>query len=74
MRLNSVIIADDSADCNIRELCVGLKDSTIQLLNQYQELHNNVAVQHLVLLSEIDKKHIAEELSKVNQDYFISFW
>ena len=74
MRLNSVIIADDSADCNICELCVGLKDSTIQLLNQYQELHNNVAIQHLVLLSEIDKNHIAEELSKVNQDYFISFW
>ena len=74
MRLNTVIIADDSADCNISELCVGLKDSTIHLLNQYQASHNDVAVQNLVLLSDISKEHISDRLSQVNQNNFISFW
>ena len=36
MRLNTVIIADDSAECDIRDLCIMLKDNTIQLLQQYQ--------------------------------------
>lgn len=75
MRLNTVIIADDSAECNIRDLCILLKDATVQLLEQYQEAHANITVDNVILSSDVVSTNIlAEKLSTINLNNFISFW
>ena len=74
MRLNTVIIADDSAECDIRDLCIMLKDNTIQLLQQYQTAQA-VDVNNAVLSSDaISKNNISELLSQINNNHFLSFW
>ena len=74
MRLNTVIIADDSAECDIRDLCIMLKDNTIQLLQQYQTAQA-VDVNNAVLSSDaISKNNISEQLSQINNNHFLSFW
>lgn len=75
MRLNTVIIADDSAECDIRDLCVMLRDTTSQLLEQYQQAHPNVTVDNVPLSSdEVSTNNLAEKLSIINLNNFISFW
>lgn len=75
MKLNTVIIADDSAECNIRDLCVSLKDATVQLLEQYQNAHANITVDNVILSSDIvSTNNLAEQLSTINLNNFISFW
>lgn len=74
MRLNTVIIADDSAECDIRDLCIMLKNNTIQLLQQYQTTQE-VDVNNVVLSSDaISKDNISVQLSQINNNHFISFW
>lgn len=74
MRLNTIIIADDSAECDIRDLCIMLKDNTIQLLQQYQTAQE-VDVNNAVLSSDaISKNNISEQLSQINNNHFLSFW
>ena len=74
MRLNTVIIADDSAERDIRDLCIMLKDNTIQLLQQYQTAQA-VDVNNAVLSSDaISKNNISEQLSQINNNHFLSFW
>lgn len=75
MRLNTVIIADDSAECSIRDLCVMLRDSTSQLLEQYQQTHANTMVDNVTLSSDVvTTNNLSEKLSTINQSNFISFW
>ena len=74
MKLNSVILADDSADCNMRNLCVILTDNTNQLLQLYQTTQK-VDVNNVVLSSDaVSKDNISEQLSQINNNNFISFW
>lgn len=74
MRLNTVIIADDSAECNIRDLCVLLKNNTVQLLQQYQATQK-IDVNNVILSSGVvTKNNISENLSEINNANFISFW
>lgn len=74
MKLNTVIIADDSAECDIRDLCIMLKNSTIQVLQQYQTVQE-VDVNNAVLSSDtISKYNISEQLSQINNNHFLSFW
>lgn len=75
MRLNTVIIADDSAECSIRDLCVLLRDSTSQLLEQYQQTHTNIMVDNVTLSSDVvTTNNLSGKLSTINQSNFISFW
>lgn len=75
MRLNTVIIADDSAECSIRDLCVMLRDSTSQLLEQYQQTHANITVDNVTLSSDVvTTNNLSGKLSTINQSNFISFW
>lgn len=75
MTLNSVIIADDSAECNIADLCVSLKDSTLQLLNQYALFHPDVGLNSREYLSaHVTKQNLSEHLRQVNSNNFICFW
>ena len=74
MRLNTVIIADDSAECSIRDLCVLLKNNTVQLLQQYQATQR-IDVNNVILSSGVvTKNNISENLSEINNANFISFW
>lgn len=75
MRLNTVIIADDSAECDIRDLCITLRDTTSQLLEQYQRAHINIKIDNISLSSDVvTTNNLAEKLSTINLNNFISFW
>ena len=74
MKLNSVIIADDSEACNISSLCVLLKDATAELLTQFGQTRENVQVATNVYCSdEINKHNLAEKVSLLNSNGFLCF-
>lgn len=73
MRLNSVVIADDSAD-DIGELCVMMKDATTRLLagyasKEFVELYNTEC-----LSDSISQTNLADKLSPINNTPFLCFW
>lgn len=75
MKLNSVILADDSESCDIANLFVMIKDSTIQLLEQYVSSHKDLVTENHICMSEsITKQNLSERLSLVNGDSFMCFW
>lgn len=75
MKLNSVIIADDSESCNISELCVLLKDSTKQLLNDFRLSQENMDLACYEYLSGLVNKHnISDKMAIVNNGGFFCFW
>lgn len=75
MTLNSVIIADDSEGCDIADLCIRLKESTSQLLNQYATSHPNVGLNNREYLSAHITRHtISGHLCQVNSTNFMCFW
>jgi len=75
MKLNSVILADDSESCDIAELFVMMKNSTIQLLEQYTVAHEDiVSVNNTYLSDSITKQNLSEKMSLVNSEPFLSFW
>jgi hypothetical protein len=75
MKLNSVILADDSESCNISELCVLLKDSTKQLLNYFCSSHDSIDLTGYEYLSgSVDKHNISDKMAIVNNGSFLCFW
>ena len=75
MKLNSVILADDSESCDIAELFVMMKNSTIQLLEQYTVAHKDiVSVNNTYLSDSITKQNLSEKMSLVNSEPFLCFW
>ena len=67
MKLNAVILADDSVECDIRELCILLREKTSRLLEQYQQAHANVNVDNKILSSDlITTNNLADNLSAIN--------
>lgn len=75
MKLNSVILADDSESCDIAELFVMMKLSTIQLLEQYTVAHEDiVSVNNTYLSDSITKQNLSERMSLVNSEPFLCFW
>ena len=75
MRLNSVILADDSESCDIADLFVMMKNSTVQLLEQYSTSHEDFATENYTYLSDtITKQNLSEKMSLVNSDSFMCFW
>ena len=52
MKLRSVIIADNSESCDIGDLFVQLKNSTILLLEQHNLSHDDTDVETKVYLSD----------------------
>lgn len=75
MKLNSVILADDSESCDIAELFVMMKNSTIQLLEQYIVAHEDiVSVNNTYLSDSITKQNLSEKVSLVNSEPFLCFW
>lgn len=75
MKLNSVILADDSESCNISELCVLLKDSTKQLLNDFCSSHDSIDLTCYEYLSgSVDKHNISDKMAILNNGSFLCFW
>lgn len=75
MKLNSVILADDSESCDIADLFVMMKNSTIQLLEQYTVAHEDiVSVNNTYLSDSITKQNLSEKMSLVNSEPFLCFW
>lgn len=75
MKLNSVILADDSESCDIANLFVMMKDSTIQRLEQYETSHEDIETENYTYLSDtITKQSLSEKMSLVNGDSFICLW
>ena len=75
MKLNSVILADDSESCDIANLFVMMKDSTIQLLEQYATSHEDIkAENHIYLSDTVTKQNLSEKMSLINSDAFLCCW
>lgn len=71
MKLNSIILADDSDNV----LFVMLKDGTLQLLNNFAHTQTNIEIVNNTYLSDTVAKHnLSEKLSVVNNDSFLCFW
>ena len=75
MKLKAVIIADDVAE-NIGELCVMLKNSTNQMLEQFQQARNDgVEVDYFTYCHDtINKHNLSEKVSPVNANSFLCCW
>ena len=75
MKLNAVVIADDVAE-NIGELCVMLKNSTNQMLEQFQQARNDgIEVDHFTYCHDtINKHNLSEKVSPVNANGFLCCW
>ena len=75
MKLNSVILADDSELCDIANLFVMMKDSTTQILEQYATSHEDIDAENQIYLSDtVTKQNLSEKMSLVNSDSFMCFW
>lgn len=75
MKLHSVILADDSESCDIAELFVMIKNSTIQLLEQYTVAHEDIVSENNTYLSDsITKLNLSEKMLLVNSKSFLCFW
>lgn len=75
MKLNSVILADDSESCDIADLFVMMKNSTIQLLEQYTVAHEDIVSENNTYLSDsITKQNLSEKMLLVNSKPFLCFW
>ena len=75
MKLNSVILADNSESCDIANLFVMMKDSTIQILEQYATSHKDIDTGNYIFLSDtITKQNLSEKMSLVNSDSFMCCW
>ena len=74
MNLNSVILADNSASCDIADLFVMLKNSTEQLLEQFASSHEIEMSSNTYLSDSITKQTLSEKMALVNNDHFICFW
>lgn len=75
MKLNSVILADDSELCDIADLFVMMKNSTIELLEQYASSHEEIEEDNKAYLSDtITKQSLSEKLAMFNSDSFMCFW
>lgn len=75
MKLNTVILADDSASCDIADLCVLLKERTIQQLEEFTLSNNSVETEKFIYLSDsISKQNVSEKMSLINSDSSICFW
>ena len=75
MKLKSVILADDADSCDIANLFVMMKDSTIQLLEQYATSHEGIdSENHIYLSDTVTKQNLSEKMSLVNSDSFMCCW
>lgn len=75
MKLNSIIIADDSDSCDISDLCVQLKNSTSLLLEMYISSHPSIELQNNEYMSNsITKQSVGEIMASINDRSFMCFW
>lgn len=75
MKLNSVILADDTESCDIAELFAMMKLFTIQLLEQYTVAHEDiVSVNNTYLSDSITKQNLSEKMLLLNNEPFLCFW
>ena len=75
MRLNTVILADDSYSSDVSDLFVLLKDSTTSLLEEYCSQNSCVELKNQIFLSDsIDRRTLSSKLSSVNFQPFICYW
>lgn len=75
MKLNTVILADDSASCDIADLCVLLKEHTIQYLEEFTCSNSSVESEKYIYLSDsISKQNVSEKMSLINSNSSICFW
>ena len=71
MKLNSIILADDSDNV----LFLMLKDATLQLLDIFARTQTHIDVVSNAYMSDnVSKCTLSEKLSVVNNDSFLCFW
>lgn len=74
MNLNSVVLADDVAE-NIGELCVMLKNTTIQLLEEFERTRDDVMVYNSAYCHDtVNRQNLSEKLALVNSKNFLCCW
>lgn len=74
MKLNAVIIVDDVAE-NIGELCVMLKDSTQQLLEQFGCKKTGIQINNATYCHDaVNKLNLSEKIAVVNSNGFLCCW
>lgn len=76
MKLNSVILADDTESCDdIANLFVMMKDYTVQKVEQYVKSHEGIDAEYHIYLSDtVTKQNLSERMSLVNSDSFLCCW
>lgn len=75
MTLNAVIIADDSATCNIADFLAQLKENTIRLFDQYKMSHPGLEIQCQECLPDnVTKNTLSGHMARVNSENFACFW
>ena len=75
MKLNSIIIADDSDSCDISDLCVQLKNHTSQLLELFFSSQPSIELHNREYMSNsITKQSVGEIMASVNDRSFMCFW
>lgn len=74
MNFNAIVITDDVAE-NIGELCVMLKNSTGQLLEQFGLTKDDINVNNATYCHDaVNKQNISEKLALVNSKSFLCCW
>ena len=74
MRLNAFVLADDVAE-NIGELCVMLKNSTQQQLEQFGQTRNDLQINNDIYCHDtVNKRSLSEKLALVNSKNFLCCW
>ena len=74
MKLNAIVIADDAAE-DIGELCVLMKSSTIQLLEQFGQANDDIKINNTTYCCDgINKHNLSEKISLVNSKNFLCCW
>lgn len=75
MRLNTVILTDDSYTSNVSDLFVSLKSATTSLLEKHCLQNSCIELTNQTFLSDsIDKNTLSGKLSSVNSQPFICYW
>lgn len=74
MKLNSVILADNSESCDIADLCVLLKNSTVQLLEHFSCCSDWNLDYRICLSDSTTRSNLSDKLSDVNCNNFLCFW
>ena len=75
MKLNTIVLVDESEMTDISTLFIVLKNSTCSLLDGFEQSKSDIQVDNNILSSElINKYNLSDKMSSVNDNNFLCFW